>query len=55
MAEMRGFGAVLQSATLPADFAKNADIEIVTATRTVVWSDPSRDLTDDLIRQLNGG
>ncbi len=50
----RGYGAVLQSAPLPQDFAKTADIELVTATRTVVWSDPRNDLTRDLINQLNG-
>jgi len=53
LARNRGYGAVLQGSPLPQDFAKNADIELVTATRAVVWSDPRNELTRDLIDKLN--
>lgn len=53
--ESQGFAAVLLTAPLGPDFEKTAELDIVVATRTVLWCDDRLEVTDKVLEFLNAG
>jgi len=53
--EERGYSAILLSSPLAQDFEKNADLDLVIATRTVLWHDDRADVTPAILEFLNAG
>ena len=53
--ESQGFAAIMLTAPLGPDFEKTAELDIVVATRTVLWSDDRLEVTDKVLEFLNAG
>jgi len=53
--EDRGYAAIMLSTPLRPNFEKEADLELVIATRTVLWHDDRADVTKAVLEFLNAG
>ena len=53
--EERGFSAIMLSSPLPPKFEDEADLELVIATRSVLWHDDRLDVTPQVLEFLNAG
>ena len=53
--EERGFAAIMLSSPLPPKFEEEADLELVIATRNVLWHDDRLDVTPQVLEFLNAG
>ncbi len=53
--ESQGYAAILLTSPLGPDFEKTAELDIVVATRAVLWQDERLDVTDKVLEFLNAG
>jgi Skp family chaperone for outer membrane proteins len=53
--EGQGFAAIMLTAPLGPDFEKSAELDIVVATRAVLWHDDRLDVTGKVLEFLNAG
>jgi Skp family chaperone for outer membrane proteins len=53
--ESRGYAAIMLTTPLGPDFEKSAELDIIVATRTVLWQDDRLDITDAVLEFLNAG
>jgi len=53
--ESRGYAAIQIYAELPPGFENEADLDLVVATRTVLWRDERLDVTGQVLEFLNAG
>lgn len=54
VAESRGLAAVFLETELGSEFERSQDMDLVMATRAVLWSDPRLDITQEVVQRLNG-
>jgi Skp family chaperone for outer membrane proteins len=53
--EERGYATIMLSSPLPPSFENEVDLELVIATRNVLWHDDRLDVTADVLEFLNAG
>jgi len=53
--ESQGYAAILLTAPLGPEFENTAELDIVVATRTVLWQDDRLDVTEKVLEFLNAG
>ena len=55
VAESRGLAAVFLTNELGPEFESSQDMDLVMATRSVLWSDSRLDVTQEVVKRMNGG